>query len=64
VSAWISGPFYKVVCKATDEEFARAKAVDDSVVLRESGLGGIEITVAFRPREVWPKAFRFLLLYQ
>ncbi len=64
VAAWLSGPFYKVVCKVTDDEFEQAKAVEDNVVLTESGLGGQEVALAFKPREEWPKAFKFLRLYK
>jgi len=64
VTAWLAGPFYKVVCRVTDAEFEAAKAFEDHVVLTESGLGGAEVAVAFRPREEWPKAFRFYRLYE
>jgi hypothetical protein len=64
VSAWLSGPFYKVVCKVTDEEFERAKAIEDHVVLAESALGGQEVAIAFKPRDEWPKAFKFYKLYR
>lgn len=64
VAAWLSGPFYKVVCKVNDEEFERAKACTDHVVLTESGLGGQEVALAFKPRAEWPKAFRFYTLYR
>src|SRR5919205_714742 len=59
VAAWLSGPFYKVVCRVSDTEFEAAKAFDDHVVLTESGLGGAEVALAFRPRQEWPKAFKF-----
>lgn len=64
VAEWLSGPFHKVVCKVSDEEFERAKAVEDCVVLTESALDNHEVAVAFRPREEWPKMFRFLKLYR
>lgn len=64
VATWLSGPFYKVVCKVNDEEFERAKAVEDHVVLAETALGGQEVAIAFKPREEWPKAFKFLKLYR
>lgn len=62
--AWLSGPFYKVVCKLTDEEFERAKLVDACVVITESALDGQEVAIAFKPREEWPKAFKFLRMYR
>ena len=64
VTAWLSGPFYKVVCKVTDEEFEKAKTIEDHVVLTESGLGGQEVAIAFKPREEWDKSFKFLRLYK
>jgi peptidyl-tRNA hydrolase len=64
VAAWLSGPFYKVVCKVSEAEFEKAKAVEDHVVLTESGLGGQEVAIAFKPREDWPKAFKFYRLYK
>ena len=62
VSEWLSGSFYKVVCKVSDEEFEKAKAFSDSVVLTESAMADQEIAIAFKPREEWPKAFKFYRL--
>ena len=56
-------PFYKAVCKVTDEEFERAKECPDHIVVTESALGGAEVALAFKPRDEWPKAFKFLRLY-
>jgi hypothetical protein len=64
VKEWISGPFYKAVCKVTDQEFEQAKSVPDQVVLTESALDGAEVAIAFKPREEWPRAFRFYRLYR
>jgi peptidyl-tRNA hydrolase len=64
VAEWLSGPFYKAVCRVTDEEFERAKTFEDHVVLTESALQGQEVAIAFKPRREWPKAFRFLRLYK
>jgi len=63
---WLSGPFRKVVCKVTDDEFERAKTIADHehLVLTESSLGGIEVAIAFRPRATWDKFFQFLRLYK
>jgi len=61
---WLDGPFFKAVCKANAREFENAKAVEDHVVLTESALGGREVAIAFKPREEWPKMFRFLRLYK
>ncbi len=64
VAAWLAGPFYKVVCRVTDAEFEAAKAFEDNVVLTESALDNAEVAIAFRPREEWPKAFKFYRLYR
>ena len=64
VAEWLSGPFRKVVCKVSDEEFARAKSVADHVVLTESQLDGAEVALAFKPRAAWDKSFQFLRLYR
>ena len=64
IAAWLSGPFYKAVCKVTDAEFEAAKSLEDHVVLTESALDGAEVAIAFRPREDWPKAFKSFRLYK
>ena len=61
---WLDGPFFKAVCKANAKEFENARSVEDHVVLTESALGGREVAIAFKPREEWPKMFRFLRLYK
>jgi peptidyl-tRNA hydrolase len=64
VATWLSGPFYKVICKVSDDEFEKAKTFEDSVTLTESALSGQEVAIAFKPREVWPKAFKFYRLFR
>jgi peptidyl-tRNA hydrolase len=64
VTTWLSGPFYKTICKVTDAEFEKAKEIADHVIITESGLGGQEVALAFKPREEWPKSFRFYRLYK
>jgi peptidyl-tRNA hydrolase len=64
VAEWLSGPFYKAVCRVSDAEFERAREVADHVVLTETALGGQEVAIAFKPRREWPKLFRFLRLYK
>ena len=59
---WVSGPFYKVICKASDAEFEKAKEAGDFVAITESALGGAEVALGFRPRSGWPTLFRFLKL--
>jgi peptidyl-tRNA hydrolase len=64
VAEWLSGPFYKVVCKVNEAEFLAAKQHPNHVVLTESALGGEEVAIAFQPRAEWPKAFTFYRLYR
>jgi peptidyl-tRNA hydrolase len=64
VKEWISGPFYKVICKVSEKEFEKAKEFDDWVLLTESALENQEVAIAFKPREEWPKPFKFYKLYR
>ena len=64
VAEWLSGPFFKVVCKASAKEFENAKLVADHLVLTESALDGQEVAIVFKPRHEWPPMFRFLRLYR
>jgi peptidyl-tRNA hydrolase len=64
VESWLSGPFYKAVCKVNSKEFENAKQVGDHIIITESSLGNQEIAIAFKPREEWPKMFKFLKLYK
>jgi hypothetical protein len=64
VKAWLSGPFFKAVCKVNAKEFENAKQVPDHAVLTESALGNQEVAIVFKPRDEWPKMFRFLRLYR
>jgi hypothetical protein len=64
VATWLSGPFYKTICKVTDDEFEQAKLTPDHIVITESALDNQEIALAFKPREEWSKAFKFYKLYR
>jgi hypothetical protein len=64
IEQWLSGPFYKVICRVSEEEFEKSRLVPDHVVVTESALDGAEVAVAFKPRQEWPKWFRFLRLYR
>ncbi|TWT58062.1 hypothetical protein KOR42_14320 [Thalassoglobus neptunius] len=64
IEQWLSGPFHKTICKVNDTEFETAKSYDDCVVITESALDGQEVAIAFKPREEWPKPFRFYSLYR
>lgn len=64
VASWLSGPFYKAVCLVSPREFNLARDAGDYVSISESSLGGKEVALAFRPREEYPKAFKFFRLYK
>ena len=64
IQEWLSGPFFKAVCKVNAREFANAKQVVDHVVISESALNNQEVAIVFKPRQEWPKMFRFLKLYR
>jgi hypothetical protein len=64
VAIWLAGPFLKTICKVSEQEFDKAKLFPDAVVITESALGGQEVALAFKPREEWPKAFKFYKLYR
>jgi hypothetical protein len=62
---WLKSSFRKVVCKVTDKEFEKAKEYADYRVMTESAFGdNFEVAIVFRPREEWPKFFKFLKLYK
>ena len=63
VATWLTGPFYKTICKVSDQEFEAAKLFQDYVIIAESALGGQEVALAFKPRIEWPKAFKYYRLY-
>lgn len=56
--------FFKAVCKANAKEFENAKQVADHLVLTESALENREVAIVFKPRDEWPKMFKFLRLYK
>ena len=64
VAEWLSGPFYKTICTVTDEESEKAKKFAEHVIITESALQGKEVAIVFKPREEWPKFFKFLRLYR
>lgn len=64
MQTWVSSTFYKVVCKVNNTEFQKAKSFEDHVVLTESALDHKEVAIAFKPREEWPKPFKYYRLYK
>lgn len=64
VKEWLSGPFFKAVCKVNSKEFEKAKQVPDHVIITESALDNREVAIVLKPREEWPRMFKFLRLYR
>ncbi|MBK6734046.1 MAG: hypothetical protein IPG61_08125 [bacterium] len=64
IAAWLAGPFYKAICCVNGAEFEQAKTCADHVILTESALDGREVAIAFKPRNEWPKSFKFYRLYR
>jgi len=64
VVEWLSGRFYKAICCVNAKEFEKAKECPDNIVITESALNDREVAIAFKPREEWPKPFKFYKLYK
>jgi len=64
MAMWLDCSFKKVVCRVSAKEFESANAFGDRVVMTESALEGAEPAITFKPREQWPKAFRFYRLWR
>jgi hypothetical protein len=60
---WINGIFKKVVCITSEIEFEKLKTEADCIVLTESSLDNKEVSIAFCPREEYPKKFKFLKMW-
>jgi hypothetical protein len=60
---WINGIFKKVVCITSEIEFEKLKNETDCIVLTESSLDNKEVSLAFCPREEYPKKFKFLKMW-
>lgn len=65
VQEWLKNSFRKVTCKVTRAQFDKAIEVEgDYVIMTELNLDGRETAVAFKPREEYHKAFKYLSLYK
>ena len=60
---WLNESFKKVVCKVNEKEFEKAKTFDNCVIITDSSLGHAEIAIVFKPRNEFPKPFKFYKLY-
>jgi peptidyl-tRNA hydrolase len=63
MTEWIKGIFTKVVCVVNEKEFDNAKSEEKNVVLTESMLDNKEVALAFCPREVYSKQFKFFKIW-
>jgi hypothetical protein len=61
---WVNGIFKKVVCEVSEDEFEVAKQYDRHMVITESALGGVEVALAFCPREYYPEIFKSFPLWR
>jgi hypothetical protein len=65
---WAETSFRERICKVSDNEFEAAKThgenMRDYQVMTESSLDNAETAIVFKPREEWPKFFKFLRLYK
>jgi hypothetical protein len=65
---YVAHSFRKVVCKVTPAEFEKAKTYGTNMIdyriMVESGLGGIEVSIVFRPRDNFEAFFKSLKLYK
>jgi len=64
VKSWLSGPFYKTVCKVNDKEFEKAKEEKEHVLITESSLDNAETVIAFMPRIEYPIYFKFFRIFK
>jgi len=62
--AWLGGDLRKAICRVSDADFERARAIEGHVVIHEAALGGASVALAFRPRVVWPAWVGDLPLYK
>lgn len=61
---WLNTSFRKVTCKVTLEQFEQAKKYDDWFVVTELAFDKQEVILVFKPREEYPKFFKYLSLYK
>jgi hypothetical protein len=63
---YVKESFRKVVCRVDGQQFDEAKThmLPGDRVMTESGLGGMEVAVVFKPRDQWNKFFHSLPLYR
>jgi len=57
---WLNESFRKVVCEVSDADFERFREFSDRVIVTESGLDNMEVSMVFCPRAEWPKPFKYL----
>jgi hypothetical protein len=60
---WAKYSRKKVTCKVTATQFEEFKKYEDHILVSESVLNGTEVVLIFKPREIWPEAFKRPRLY-
>ena len=62
---WYSNSFRKVTCKVTEDEFEKAKTeASDWFVVTEMAFDNQEVVLVFKPRDEYPKFFKYLKLFK
>lgn len=62
---WYDTSFRKVTCKVTEAQFEQAKKeAPDWFVVTEMAFDQKEVVLVFKPRDEYPKFFKFLPLYK
>ena len=60
---WAKYSRKKVTCKVTATQFESFKQYEDHILVSESVLNGTEVVLIFKPREIWPEAFKKARLF-
>lgn len=65
---WAETSFKERLCIVSEAEFLKAKEYGENMkdyrIMTESSLDNMETAIVFKPREEWPKFFKFLRLYK
>jgi peptidyl-tRNA hydrolase len=62
VQEWLKDSFRKVTCVVNDKEFEKAKEAGDWVEITELALDKEVVALAFKPRDEYPKNFKWYRL--
>jgi len=64
INEWWDTSFRKVTCKVTEQQFEKAKEYADWFPVTEMAFDNKEVALVFKPREEWPRFFKFLTLWK